>query len=240
MIKVLQSRKDIGLVNPSSNNIGQHPGANDTIDGYAAGLKKMSGQFVEMGACIGFCMLFTRDLFDAVGYLDEVYKEGNFDDTDYSRRVEKAGFLCVRAKAAYVYHHIKSSFGKIKSYEESFKRNQEVYNKRWGRPKRLLYVVTKSHGRLFDWMQQDIFKKARSGNWIWLYFKKGDMQDVMNEHSNMKLFTLPEFLFELNCITRILTKKKRFDSIFVDDPRLIERIKKLERFHKADTTLMGG
>lgn len=239
MVDIANSNKNIGLVNPSSNNLGQDKGRY-SIDEFAAKLKPLKGQYIEMGSCIGFCMLIKRELFDKIGYLDEIYSVGNFDDTDYSRRAEKENYLCVRAKGVYVYHNMKSSFLKVRDYEESFKQNQEIYNKRWGKPRRLLYIVTKSHGRLFEWMKEDILKKARGGNWVFLFFKKSEGLPHIMEHSNMKTVYLSNILFEWNCLLRILKKKKRFDSIFADDPALIKRIKKYNRFHKAETMLMGG
>lgn len=239
MINIAGSNKGLGLVNPSSNNLGQHKGS-DTINVYGAKLKAFKGQYIEMGSCVGFCMLIKRELINKIGYLDEIYRDGNFDDTDYSRRAEREGYLCVRAKGAYVYHHMKSSFLKIRDYEESFRRNEEAYSRRWGKTKRLLYIVTKNHGKLFDWMKEDILKKMRGGNWVWLFFKKSDMLPDIPEHSNMKLVYLPAIFFEWNCIVRILKKKKPFDSIYADDPELIERIKRHNRFHKAETIVMGG
>ena len=239
MVDVADCSSNIGLVNPSSNNLGQRAGG-ETVDAYAASLKVLKGQYIEMGACIGFCMLLKRELFDKVGYLDEVYRDGNFDDTDYSRRAEKEGYICVRAKGCYVFHHIKSSFLKVRNYEDSFKRNQGIFNRRWGRPKRLLYIVTKDHGKLFDWMKEDIYKKTRGGNWVWVFFKKSEGPIEIKEHSNMRLAYLPQALFELNCLFRIIMKKKQFDSIYADDSNLIDKIKRYDSFHAAETMLMGG
>lgn len=239
MIAVSELDDKIGLVNPSSNNLGQHKGK-DTLEDYSAKLKRFSGQYIEMGAAIGFCMLFKRRLFEKIGYLNEIYCEGNFDDTDYSRKAEKEGYRSVRAKGAYVYHHIKSSFRKVKNYEEAFKRNQGIYNRHWGRPKRLLYILSKSHGKLFDWMSNEILKKARGGNWVYLFFKKGETLPEIQEHSNMRVEYMPGMFFEASCLFKILKKKKHFDSIFVDDKALVHKIKRYEKFHKAETTLIGG
>lgn len=244
MVSIAESAKEIGLVNPSSNNLGQHM-KGGSLDDYAAGLRIYKGQYIEMGSCIGFCMLIKREVFDKIGYLDDVYHEGNFDDTDYSRKAENAGYLCVRAKGAYVYHHIKSSFLKKKDYEEIFAKNRDIYNKRWGRPKRLLFIVTKRHGKLFGWMKNEAVKNARNGNWIWLFFAHNNREDKdgalqIPEHSNIKLINLPNLFFETNCLVRILAKKKRFDAIFVDDSYLIYKINRYKRFHNAETILMGG
>jgi GT2 family glycosyltransferase len=239
LVNVAASKSDIGLVNPSSNNLGQYT-ERGSIDSFAERSKPFKGQYIEMGACIGFCMLIKRELIERIGYFDEIYTVGNFDDTDYSRKAEKEGYVCVRAKGAYVYHHMKSSFLKIKSYEESFKRNQYIYNSRWGQPKRFLYIVTGSHGKLFSWMSEDIIRKCRGGNWVWLFLKKGEALPEIREHSNMKVSYIPAVFFGANCIIRILKKKKGFDFIFADNTDLINRIKKYARFHGAEASLMGG
>lgn len=239
MIDIADSRKDIGLVNPSSNNLGQHIGR-DSIDSYAAKLRFLKGQYIEMGACLGFSMLIKREVFKRIGYFDSVYQRGNFEETDYCRRAEREGYYCVRAKGAYVYHHMKKSFVKFKDYEESFKNNQAIYNKRWGRPERILYIVTKKHKKLFDWMENEILNKARGGNWVWLFYRDVDDLPRMREHSNVKLMHISPIFFEWNCIARILKKKKRFDSIYADDQALISGIRRFEKLHKAESTLMGG
>ncbi|MDB4349448.1 glycosyltransferase family 2 protein [Omnitrophica bacterium] len=239
LVNIANLDKEIGLVNPSSNNLGQHKGR-DTIDSYTIRLKESRGQYVEMGSCLGFCMLIKRNLIEKIGYFDEVYGMGNFEETDYARRATEAGYLCVRAKGAYVYHHMKSSFLKFRDYEESFKKNQDIFNKRWGSPKRILYIVTKRHGKLLDWIRDEVLNKARGGNWIWFFFKDREDLPRLRDHSNIKLIYVPRIFFEWNCIIRILKKKKRFDSVYADDSDLIQRIKRYKEFHKAETILMGG
>ena len=83
-------------------------------------------------------------------------------------------------------------------------------------------------------------EKARRGNWIWFFYKDEADIPVMKEHSNIRLISMPPMLFEWNCLVRILKKKKRFDSIYADDPDLARRIKRFNELHKADTILMGG
>ena len=56
MIKVAQADKTIGIVNPSSNNLGQRPAEGEALHDYAAKLRPLSGRSVELGSAIGFCM----------------------------------------------------------------------------------------------------------------------------------------------------------------------------------------
>ncbi len=238
LVNVADSRKDIAIVNPSSNNLGQHPGRAG-VDEYAATLRVFRGQFIEMGACLGFCMFFKKGLLQKLGLFDEIYGVGNFEDTEYSRKAESLGYVCVRAKGSYVYHKISRSFKKKKDFEESFRKNQRIFNKRWGKPKRVLYIMSRDHQKLYDWLKSDCLNKARFGNWIWLFLRE-DVRFEMKEHSNIRIFSLPEFLFRANCIYRILVRKKKFDSIYLDEGDFSDKIRKLEMFHNADVMLMGG
>jgi GT2 family glycosyltransferase len=239
MVKVAGLDEAIGIVNPSSNNLGQHTGRL-TPEEYAGTIRRLSGQFIEMGACLGFCMLIKRELLGKIGRFDEIYERGNFEETDYCRRAEREGYYCVRAKGAYVYHHMKTSFVKFGDYEESFRRNREIFNRRWGRPRRVLYIVTRRSDKLFDRMGREALRSARGGNWVWFFCKKGGERPAVREHSNIRFISVPEAFFGWNCLVRILKKKKRFDSIYADDPRLAQRIKSYGRFHGAETKLMGG
>jgi GT2 family glycosyltransferase len=227
MAAVADMDKSIGLVNPSSNNLGQDKASE-------------KGQYIEMGACLGFCMLIKREVIERVGHFDEIYGRGNFEETDLCRRAERAGYICVRAKGAYVHHNMKSSFLKIKTYEDDFNRNMDIYNRRWGRPKRILYIVTKRHGKLLNWIKDEALKKARGGNWIWFYFKDRGELPQLKEHSNIKLVHMPRAFFAANCVSRIMRKKKKFDSIYADDNEVMRKIEKYKRVHKAETALMGG
>ena len=52
---------------------------------------------------IGFCVLYRRDLFDAIGGMPMGMPGG--DDLDLSIRVEQAGFKPVMRRDVFVYHH---------------------------------------------------------------------------------------------------------------------------------------
>jgi len=238
MIKIATKNPSIGLVNPSSNNLGQKSSLAEFTK-YGESLKQFSGEFIEMGACLGFCMLLKKETFKKMGYFDEIYEVGNFDDTDYSRRVEQAGLVCVRAKGAYVYHRMSKSFLKRKNFDEIFKNNQKIFHKKWGKPKRLLYIMSKDHNKLHEWIKTESIRKARVGNWVWVFLKENSPFEIM-EHSNVRKFSLPTPLFKQNCIFRILKRKKKFDSIYVDENELKENLNKLKKFHNADIMLMGG
>ncbi len=230
MITIAGLEKEIGIVNPSSNNLGQRPAPGESITLYAERLKKESGKFVELGAAIGFCMLIKREILARIGGLDEIYGMGNFEDTDFSRRAVKEGYKCVMACGAYVYHRENSSFNMVKTFNEDFNRNREIYEFRWGKPKRLAYVLDSYDDNILKRLEADSIKLARGGSWVW-YFLKDDLE--VPRHSNIKVVELPEKYFYLKTIFRILKKKKKFDEIFVGSERLFNVLERMSFIHKA-------
>lgn len=230
MISVAKSVPDIGIVNPSSNNLGQKPTAGESINKYAETFAQCAGQYVEVGAAIGFCMLIKREVIDAIGFLDEIYGMGNFEDTDYSRKAVNKGYRCVRACGAYVYHRESSSFGKVKTFNEDFNRNKEIFEFRWGKPKRVAYILDRYDANIIKRLEIESLKLARNGNWV-SFFRKNDVQ--IPNHSNIMAISFDKGNFYLNTTFKILTKKKRFDEIFVGNERYGRILEALAFIHKA-------
>jgi GT2 family glycosyltransferase len=230
MIAVAESAKDIGIVNPSSNNLGQKPAEGEPVEHYAQKLRQQKGRSVELGAAIGFCMLIKRDVLKKIGLFDEIYGMGNFEDTDFSRRVVKEGYRCVRACGAYVYHRENTSFGKVKTFSEDFRRNKEIYEFRWGKPKRIAYVLDSYDANTLMKLEADSVKLARGGNWVWYFLKE---RIEVPQHSNIITITPPEQYFHAATAFRILKKKKKFDEIFVRDEVFGKVLEKLTFVHKA-------
>lgn len=229
MIKVAENFPGIGLVNPSSNNLGQRPAKGQSIEGYAETLKKASGLFEEIGSAIGFCMLIKREVIEKIGVFDEIYGMGNFEDTDYSRRAVKEGFLCVRACSAYVYHRQGASFGRDKVFDENFERNRQIYEFRWGRRRWIAYILNPADDYVLARFNLDAVKSARNGYWVWPFSK---VHLDLPRHSNI----VPnEFTnnFYFRTLFKILTKKKRFSEIYVTDEGLAKVLERLSFIHKA-------
>lgn len=230
MVSIAESSKDIGIVNPSSNNLGQKPAEGEPIGSYAARLGSQHGMWTELGAAIGFCMLIKREVIEAVGLFDEIYGMGNFEDTDYSRKAVMAGYKCVRACGAYVYHRENSSFGKLKNFDYDFKRNKEIFEFRWGKPKRIAYIIADPDKNDIKRIGADSVKSARSGNRIWFY-SKDKLQ--LPEHSNIMKVELGDKHFFVRSIFNVIKKKKKFDEILVSDARLAKALEASRFFHNA-------
>lgn len=230
MMNILNKSQDIGIVNPSSNSLGQRPARGEPIEIYAEKLKGESDNFVEVGSAIGFCMLIKKEVIQKIGFFDEIYGRGNFEDTDFSRRAIKEGYRCVRACGAYVYHREGASFNRVKTFDEDFRRNKEIYEFRWGRSERIAYVLDRYDANILKKVSLESLKLARGGNWVW-FFSKDDVDVPI--HSNIIYNKIPSKKFYMGAIFKILKKKKKFDKIFVGEAGFGRILECLSFIHKA-------
>lgn len=239
LIFVAAGNPKIGLVNPSSTTLGQKTTL-DKIDAFALSFKKYHGQFEEMAQASGFCMLIKREVIQKIGGFDEIYGLGNFEDTDYSRSAVKAGFLCVRAIASYVYHHEGTSFFSLKGYKDSFKKNQAVFYNRWGRPKRIFVQAGKG---LKPSQTDKLLSLAGKGHWIVVAKEKKTCLPAI-KHSNIKIISFHNWFFEINCFFRIMKKlKKRYDYIVFQSKflsRMLALFKIINKLHLIDFKELEG
>jgi GT2 family glycosyltransferase len=235
MVDFAQGHKDVGLVNPVCNGHGATP-----IEVYAKGLEREEGSYMEMNQCQGFCMLIKREVISKVGYLDESFGIGGYDDTDYSMRAYLAGYRCVAIRDAYVYHRLHGSFDHAGNRAEWVKRNQRIYYEKWG--KHLRVGVALSFGKLdreaMSRVAMFAYGLAREWSWVYLWVRSGGdktmirraFEDALAEkelppHQNIKIdcFNLPTPLFDLVIAGKLCERMrrrmrdKRFDAMVVCD-----------------------
>lgn len=82
-----------------------------------------------------FCAAMRRDVFEAVGPLDERFGVGMFEDDDYAHRVRLAGLRVVCCEDVFVHHFGEASFGKLKTdgrYAALFQENRALFEEKWG------------------------------------------------------------------------------------------------------------
>lgn len=232
MIKILEDNPDIGIVNPSSNNLGQKIPKN-MIEDYAEKIKPNSGKYAELMSCLGFCMLLRRSLIDEIGFFDEIYGMGNFEDTDFSMRVKKKGYRCVRALAAYVYHCENTSFNFLKKYRYEFERNRKIFEERWGKRKRVLIIIkdNTSKNQKYNYFIKNELEK---NNLVYVASKM-DFFFPLN-YSGLTIYRIKTF-FNVHIFLKILFKKKRFDNIYCDKKNILELLDFFKPIHKADISL---
>jgi len=217
MLKVASADAQIGLVNPTSNSLGFKPGETP-LEEYARNLQSESGQTSELSMALGFCLLARRSVFDRVGLLDESFGMGYFEDDDLSLRVKAAGLRCVRACGAYVFHEERGSFRHLAGTKESFQKNRQAFEKRWGRRLRILWTLPPSHSNLAEWKA---LETALAGQGHWLY-------------SVASLKTGQPF-WRLQAAFRLLVRRKKpFDLVLSADPTWTSWVRNLHRLHRAE------
>ena len=114
MVDLADKHPEIGMLNPSSNNFNQVPPGGVTLDDYAGSLVRLKDRYMEVGHCISFCMLIRAEVARKIGFIDEDYILALYEDTDYSMKASSAGYRCVIARGAYVWHYGHGSTGRIK------------------------------------------------------------------------------------------------------------------------------
>ena len=92
------------------------------------------GQVFDIPMLAMFCVAMRRDVLRQVGYLDEAFGIGLFEDDDYSRRVQAAGYRTVCAEDAFVHHYGQASFKKLivsGEYQALWDTNQAYFESKW-------------------------------------------------------------------------------------------------------------
>ncbi|WP_024617894.1 glycosyltransferase [Pseudomonas kilonensis] len=136
------SDPSIGLIGPVTNAVGNEAKIEvsytdiqqmqDFADRYTEACK---GQSFDISMLAMFCVAFRRGILEEVGYLDEAFGIGMFEDDDYSRRVQAAGYRTVCAEDAFIHHYGQASFRKLIAsgeYQALWDKNQAYFESKWG------------------------------------------------------------------------------------------------------------
>jgi GT2 family glycosyltransferase/Tfp pilus assembly protein PilF len=147
MVRLAESDPSIGLVGPRSNYIAGPQVVSDVPYRISAGYReegilpfaKEWQAARALSACEfpfikGFCHLIPRRVFEKVGFYDERYGKGNFEDDDYCMRMRYHGFRAVFANDSFIHH-----FGSVSFNQESndwralMIENQKKYEAKWAK-----------------------------------------------------------------------------------------------------------
>lgn len=141
MVNALRRNPELGLVGPVTNNIGNEA----RIEVNYANMEEMqsearkytrahAGEVYPMRCAAFFCVMFSREVYEAVGPMDEDFGVGFFEDDDYCNRVREAGWQIAAVEDAFVHHHLSATFSKMKAEKRKalFERNKTIYEQKWG------------------------------------------------------------------------------------------------------------
>jgi glycosyltransferase involved in cell wall biosynthesis len=92
------------------------------------------GQWFTVPKLSGFCLLMKRDVYEAIGGIDEQFGPGLFDDDDLAIRARQAGFELAVAHDLFVHHFGSRTFaGNGIDTERLLSENQQQFAAKWRR-----------------------------------------------------------------------------------------------------------
>lgn len=129
-----------GIIGPMTNNISGPQKVVDEayqsvkdLEPYCAAFRNQyRHRRIPFSRIVGFCMLFRRSLADEIGFLDESFGTGNFEDDDYCLRAELAGYKNYIAGDVFIHHYRSRSFiaNKIDN-RAAISGNKSVMDQKW-------------------------------------------------------------------------------------------------------------
>jgi GT2 family glycosyltransferase/ubiquinone/menaquinone biosynthesis C-methylase UbiE len=140
LLTCLYSADDIGAVGPVTNSASYYSTVPvnytsiDEMHRFAELFNKSNKESWEQRLkLIGFCMLIKRKVIEKIGLLDEQFTPGNYEDDDYSFRIQQAGYKLILCKDTFIHHYGGTSFRKdIDKYSKLLKINEEKFQEKWG------------------------------------------------------------------------------------------------------------
>jgi GT2 family glycosyltransferase/Flp pilus assembly protein TadD len=147
MVRLAESDPSIGLVGPRSNYIAGPQVVSEVPYRISGGYREegilpfakewqaaRALSACEFAFIKGFCHLIPRRAFEKVGFYDERYGKGNFEDDDYCVRMRYHGFRALFANDSFIHH-----FGSVSFNQESndwralMIENQKKYEAKWAK-----------------------------------------------------------------------------------------------------------
>ncbi|HEY9232792.1 MAG TPA: glycosyltransferase, partial [Blastocatellia bacterium] len=140
MIRHLYADRRIGLIGPVTNAIANEARIEvgyDSISempGWAAHyVREHDNETFAMPMLAMFCVAMRREVFEKVGLLDERFGIGMFEDDDYCRRLEAAGYQLRCTRDSFIHHWQRASFRLLgeDEYLRIYHENRDKYLNKW-------------------------------------------------------------------------------------------------------------
>ena len=140
MTAQIETDKDLMLLGAVSNHVSgpqrviNVPYKNDTeLDEFSK--LRMYKEFKGLTYCpriVFFFTLFKSEALQRIGFLDEIFGLGNFEDDDYCMRVQKKGLKTAFDKAVFIHHYGSRGFGKDPAaFNKLLAKNGQLFLKKW-------------------------------------------------------------------------------------------------------------
>ncbi len=142
MLKQFSNADGVGIVGPVTNSIGNeamvpvtyHEIKDMPLFAYLYTDLHMNQRYYHDGVLAMYCIMFSREVLQKVGPLDENYGRGYFEDDDYSIAAKNAGFDLVMTEDVFIHHYGNASFSLLGDEVRLrlFHENKAYFEKKWG------------------------------------------------------------------------------------------------------------
>jgi hypothetical protein len=229
-----------------------------SVEDYARRLEANKGRYMEMNQCFGFCMLIRRELIDKIGYLDEAFGIGGFDDTDYSMRAHKAGYRSVCVHSSYVYHEQHVSFKAMGDRCALVAPGEQAYFRKWPRHLRMgvSFYADGAGDREIENLLKNMLFLAREWCWVnlWIFGDKAGSKArieaasrkiEMPLHQNIKFNYFPKRFGDAQSAVRLIERsfgtksRKRYDVVLAGNDRTLSVLNALYPLHRTRIRRIG-
>ncbi len=140
LLRCLYARKDTAAVGPVTNNASYY----STIPIHYSDLQEMQ-EFADLNnqsdekkweerlKLIGFCMLIKKIVLKEIGFLDERFTPGNYEDDDLSLRMCKEGYKLYLCKDTFIHHYGSVSWAEdVSNFSLVLNENDKKFYDKWG------------------------------------------------------------------------------------------------------------
>ncbi|MFB9330241.1 glycosyltransferase family 2 protein [Paenibacillus aurantiacus] len=139
MLDVLNDVEGAGMVGPVSNYVSGRQlveipfSTMNEFHDAAASVREQRLGAEPIARLVGFCLLFKRELYAAIGGLDERFSPGHYEDDDYCLRARMLGFGLYMCRSVFVHHQGSASFKRGDSSElaQLIERNRRLFIEKW-------------------------------------------------------------------------------------------------------------
>lgn len=142
LTKHFERNEKLGILGPVTNSISNESKINvsyaDISDmehfAYEYTTEHMGETYDRIDVLAMFCLVISRSAFNKIGYLEELYGIGMFEDDDYSYKTKSLGYEAKCAEDVFIHHYGNVSFKKLedKTYMNIFNKNKKIFEDRWG------------------------------------------------------------------------------------------------------------
>jgi len=134
-------------------------------------VQKMKGTF-RPGTANGVCFAVRHDVFDTIGFFDENFRIGQFEDTDFFLRARRAGFRLATTGESFIHHFGSVTQNAVRKEETALRyeaENRAYFRKKWNltAPRRfVMRLKTKAAGFYRSHTERRKFGHSLSEKWI--------------------------------------------------------------------------